>query len=66
MAITAPTMSATKQAAASPVRRGTNIAIAPASSSAPMMYTLTAPMPMAANPAMTAGSLLSLPAAANA
>jgi hypothetical protein len=49
--VTAPIISATKQVAARPVSRGMNMAIAPASSSEPMMYIPVLPRPMAWNPA---------------
>ena len=54
--ITAPIIRATKQAAARPVSAGTNIAIAPASSSRPMMYIPGIPRPIASNPAEYASS----------
>ena len=59
--VTAPTISATKHAAARPVSSGTNIAIAPASSSEPMMYMPVVPRPMASKPATFWASAVSLP-----
>jgi hypothetical protein len=63
---TAPIIRATKQLAARPVSAGMNIAIAPASSSAPMMYMPVLPRPMAANPATFCASALNLPYAEKA
>ena len=64
--MTAPIISATKHVAARPVSRGMNIAIAPASSSEPMMYIPVLPSPMAWNPATFWASADSLPNAENA
>jgi hypothetical protein len=66
VAMTAPIISATKHAAASPVSTGMNIAIAPASSNVPMMYIPVLPRPIAWNPATFCASAVSLPNAEKA